>query len=47
MVIDDLANFDIILGQDWSHDFNPNVDIDFDNHVVHIEERSFTGGRIV
>ena len=43
VVIDELANFDIILGQDWFHDFNPNVDFDFDNHVVHIEERFIHG----
>ena len=43
MVIDELANFDIILGQNWFHDFNPNVDSDFDNHVVHIEERFIHG----
>ena len=43
MVIDELANFDIILGQDWFHDFDPNVDFDFDNHVVHIEERFIHG----
>ena len=43
MVIDELASFDIILGQDWLHDFNPNVDFDFDNHVVHIEERFIHG----
>ena len=41
VVIDELANFDIILGQDLFHDFNPNVD--FDNHVVHIEERFIHG----
>ena len=40
-VIDELANFDVIFGQDWFHDFNPNVD--FDNHVVHIEERFIHG----
>ena len=33
MVIDELASFDVILGQDWFHDFNPNVDFDFDNPV--------------
>ena len=43
VVIDELANFDVILGQDWFHDFNPNVDFDFDNHVAHIEERFIHG----
>ena len=39
VVIDELANFDVILGQDWFHDFNPNID--FDNHVVHLKNGSF------
>ena len=28
-----------ILGQDWFHDFKPNIDID--NHVVHLKNSSF------
>ena len=39
VVIDELANFDVILGKDWFHDFNPNID--FDNHVVHLKNGSF------
>ena len=39
VVIDELANFDVILGQDWSHEFNPNID--FENHVVHLKNGSF------
>ena len=39
MVIGELKNFDVILGQDWFHDFNPNID--FDNHVVHLKNGSF------
>ena len=45
VVVDELANFGVILGQDWFHDFNPNVD--FDNDVVHIKSCSLTGGRIM
>ena len=39
VVIDELANFDVILGQDWFHDFNLNIDVD--NHVVHLKNGSF------
>ena len=45
LVVDELANFGVILGQDWFHDFNPNVD--FDNDVVHIKSCSLTEGRIM